>query len=122
MFDSIYAEQTTIFETKLNKTSDCNSKNCSKNKKLSLISLPLPQSTRGEFTKYAETDVVHLEKITDSYMALVESSTMNGNSCLTNYTAVVIKNDGSILANKFTKTSGTCHIDRAITGSDSNCC
>ena len=107
-----YAEKITVFGTQLNITADCNIEAVNKNKKLNLVSLSLTPSSNCEFIKHAETDVVHLEQITNKYMVLVESSKQKGNSCLANYTAVVIENDGDVLASKFSKTSGTCHIDR----------
>jgi len=107
-----YGEQVTIFNTQLKITPDCNINALKKDKELNLIALTLPKSSSCEFIKHAETDVVHLERITNKYMVLVESSTNKGNSCLANYTAIVVNNDGSVVASKFNKTSGTCHIDR----------
>lgn len=101
-----------IFGKTIELTENCQVKATDKKGQVQYISLSLPVSSNCGFITYDETNVVHIELIADFYMFLVESTADSEYGCISNHTAVSVKENGDILSADFSKKSLSCHIDR----------
>jgi hypothetical protein len=102
------AEPTIVFKTKLNLNNKCNIKSTNKNGKVEIVKVSLPESSNCSFIMHDETNLINIKRITNSYMLFVQSPYEHNGHCMSKYTAIVIKNDGTIQPSNFIKRSGTC--------------
>lgn len=109
---SLQAKPLLIYNTHLELKCDCKIKVTDENNKTKMVDLGFPESSKCKFIKHAETNLVHLERVTNTYIFLVESTLTHNDKCLSKYTAIAIKNNGDVITTDTKKTSGTCHIDR----------
>ena len=105
---SLHAEPLIIFGTKLEIDDICRLKATNEKGESKLIQLSLPKSSNCKFLKYYETNLIHLERISNSYMFFIEMSVGHPDRCMSKYTAVAVKNDGKVLASATYARSGTC--------------
>ncbi len=108
----LQAEPLMIFGSKLELNADCDLKVTYKGGESRIVQLNLPEASNCTFIKHAETNLIHVEQVTNSYVLLVESAMDKEDRCISNYTAISVKKDGSVKASDRYKTSGTCRIDR----------
>jgi len=104
----LQAEPLVVSNTKLEIDNQCRLKVINKESELKLIKLNLPESPDCKFVRYDETNVIHLQRIGNSYMFFVELPTGDRDECTTKYVAVAAKNDGTIVTSAAYGRSGTC--------------
>ena len=109
---SPHAEPLVIFGAQLKINDKCQIEVTHSNGRSELVPLSLPEAPNCKFIKHAETNLIHIEQVANSYILLIESASNQNDQCVSNYTAIAVKNDGSVFPAGITKTSGTCHIDR----------
>jgi len=105
---SLYAEPLIISNTQLEIDNQCRLKATNKEGESKLIELKLPESPNCKFHKYYDTNMIHLERISNSYMFFIEMIADHDVECISKYTAVVIKNDGVVVPSGMYSPSGTC--------------
>ncbi len=105
---SLQAEPLIIFSTQLEIDDKCRLKATNKDGESNFIQLSLPESPDCKFLKYYETNLIHLERISNSYMFFIEMSVGHKDKCMSKYTAVAVKNDGMIVTGATSARSGTC--------------
>lgn len=109
---SLHAETLIIFNIKLEIDNKCKVKATNKHGESKLIQLKLPKSPNCKFHKYYGTNMIHLERISNSYMffveILVDHPVDHDVECMSKYTAVVVKNDGMVVPSGMYSPSGTC--------------
>jgi|CXWL01.1.fsa_nt_gi hypothetical protein len=108
----VQAEPLLIFGTKLEINPDCSMNAMDKNSNLKHFKLNLPESSNCKIINHSETNIIHLEQVANSYILLVESTSQQDKQCISKYTAIAIKSDGSVLPSDTSKISGTCNIGR----------
>lgn len=107
-----YAEPLIVFKTKLEITSKCQIKYTKPNGKVNFVKLSLPESSNCKFIMYDESNLIHMEQISNFYMFLIESTSSNNEGCLSEHTAVAVKDGGVVVPAEFSKKSLSCNIDR----------
>ncbi len=105
---SLHAEPLIIFSTKLEIDNKCRLKSTNEDGDSKLIQLSLPKSSNCRFLKYYKTNLIHLERISNSYMFFIGISVGHQDRCMSKYTAVAVKNDGKVLTSATYARSGTC--------------
>lgn len=72
-----------------------------------IIDVKMPSTNDLRFVKHADTNVVHLERVTNKYVLLIESLDPDREKSISYYKAIVISRDGQIDLSDFYKSSKT---------------
>ena len=98
--------------TSIQLTDSCEIKATYKNKPAEAFKLNLPNASSCSFITHSNTNIVHLEQVTNAYMFLVESTETSENNCKSTYIAVAVSNVGDISISPISKRSGSCGAGR----------
>lgn len=108
----LLAEELTIFQNKVKLNESCVLEVNNVERGNSQVSLEYIGQSNCSLVKYWDTDVIHLERVNNKYVVLVESQKNGVNDCSARYSAIVFHPDGTVEPINYVKKSGTCGIDR----------